>query len=250
MNIHIFSLCPQCGAEGNRARWGERPTRSRELKREQGLHRVVDHTRGDRIARETGGLVNMKFVHQVLPVLFHRLDADPQISGDLLVGKTLGDELEHLDLATRKLHSGSRAVSDRRLGTDLPHAVGNRRTEKFASSNHLLNRVQDEVGGRILQQVGVEIPEHRLVDEAVISKGAQKHDTHAGSGLADLAGRFQAVHPRHADIHQHHIGPLGNGHFHGLPAIVRLAHHMDRVLRIEHVSQGLADEGVVIHDAD
>ena len=43
---------------------------------------------GNRVARKTGGVVDIQLVHQMLAVLLHRLDADAQIDGDLLVGRT------------------------------------------------------------------------------------------------------------------------------------------------------------------
>src|SRR5882762_3621579 len=46
----------------------------------------LDDTRGDRVARHTGGVVEIELRHHALPVLFDGLDADGELGGDLLVG--------------------------------------------------------------------------------------------------------------------------------------------------------------------
>ena len=47
-----------------------------------------DEARGDGITGEAGGLMDVEFVHDMLPVLFDRLDADAERQGDLLVART------------------------------------------------------------------------------------------------------------------------------------------------------------------
>ena len=120
MCIHVFSLRPQIRAEGNWARWGQRPTCSLRLEGKQSLHGIVDHPGGDRVAREAGRVVDVEFVHQVLAVLLHRLDADAQIVGNLLVQATGDDTLEHLGFAARQLgQQGAERVIKKFLWNDL-----------------------------------------------------------------------------------------------------------------------------------
>ena len=46
--------------------------------------------------------MDVEAVHHLLAVLFHRLDADVELGGDLLVRVALGDELDDLALARRE----------------------------------------------------------------------------------------------------------------------------------------------------
>ena len=58
-----------------------------------------DDSLGDGVTGEAGYVVNVQLVHELLPVLLHRFDADEQFAGDLFVGVAFGDQLEHLQLA-------------------------------------------------------------------------------------------------------------------------------------------------------
>jgi hypothetical protein len=50
------------------------------------LDAAFDDAHGDGIAGEAGGVVNIEFLHQVVPMLLDRLDADAEVIRDLLVG--------------------------------------------------------------------------------------------------------------------------------------------------------------------
>src|SRR5437867_2188799 len=61
---------------------------------------------GDGVARKAGHIMNIQFVHDLLPMFLHRLDADGEFGGDLLVGLALGNELEHLRFARSQVSAG------------------------------------------------------------------------------------------------------------------------------------------------
>ena len=45
--------------------------------------------------------MNVELVHDPLAVLFHGLDAQTQLTGDLLISEALGNELKDLPLRAR-----------------------------------------------------------------------------------------------------------------------------------------------------
>jgi hypothetical protein len=55
--------------------------------------------RTDGVASETGGIMDVKLLHEMIAMFFNGLDADAQICRDLLVGLAFGNELEHFHLA-------------------------------------------------------------------------------------------------------------------------------------------------------
>ena len=65
------------------------------------LDAAFNDTRGDGMARQARGVVDIEFPHQLLSVFFDRFDADPKLCGDLFIGCTLGDALQDLRLARR-----------------------------------------------------------------------------------------------------------------------------------------------------
>ena len=59
----------------------------------------VDETSPDRVAGELDPVVHPELLEDVRPVALHRLRADHERGGDLVVGLRLGDQLDHLELA-------------------------------------------------------------------------------------------------------------------------------------------------------
>jgi hypothetical protein len=67
----------------------------------------------------------------------------------------------------------------------------------------------------------------------------------------ELSSR-QAVHARHLDVHEHHVGVGRGDDFHGGGAVVGLAHDFQIVLRLQDQPQAGAHQMLVVdqHDAD
>ena len=61
------------------------------------------------MAGESGGVVDVEFVHQLLPVFLDRLDADAEFGRDLFVRRPFGHELQHLRFARGQRLLGFRA---------------------------------------------------------------------------------------------------------------------------------------------
>ena len=77
------------------------------------LDAVLDDASADCVPGQTRGVMDVQLGHQVLAVLVHGLEADPQLLRDLLVGFAFGDQLEHLDLTRTQ-------AGDLRPGSTIP----------------------------------------------------------------------------------------------------------------------------------
>ena len=60
---------------------------------------ALDDALGDGETSETGDVMDVELGHEMLPVFVHRFEADSELGGDLFIGLSFGNELEHLDLA-------------------------------------------------------------------------------------------------------------------------------------------------------
>ena len=57
------------------------------------LHTAFDDPGGNRVASESGGVVDVEFGHEVFPMLFDGLDANAKVGGSFFVGFAFGDQL-------------------------------------------------------------------------------------------------------------------------------------------------------------
>src|SRR6185503_8021728 len=94
------------------------------------MNAVLDDSRGDRVAREPRGVVDVQLAHEILAVLLDRLDADSELGGRLLVGHAFGDELKDLDLARRQSRLALLLAPRDRFPLALVPARGDGRTEE------------------------------------------------------------------------------------------------------------------------
>ena len=73
-----------------------------------------------------------------------------------------------------------------------------------------------------------------------------EHPRRAG----ELRGGLDPVHPRHPDVHQHHVGPQLTGEPHGFEAVLGLPHDLDPVDRAEEEPEAGPDQVLVVGDQD
>ena len=52
---------------------------------------ALNNALGDGVACQPGYIMDAQLVHDLLPVLFYRFDADTQLGGNLLIGSAFGD---------------------------------------------------------------------------------------------------------------------------------------------------------------
>ena len=64
--------------------------------------------------------------------------------------------------------------------------------------------------------------------------------------VADGARGLDAVHTRHPNVHEHHVGMQPRRQFHRFMAIARLAYHVDAVVRHQYELETAADEILIV----
>ena len=63
------------------------------------LDAAFDDARVDRVAGESGSVVDVELLHEMLAMFLDGFRADAEFSRDLFVGFTFGNQLEHFHLA-------------------------------------------------------------------------------------------------------------------------------------------------------
>ena len=123
------------------------------------------------------------------------------------------------------------------------------RASPAATTRTALSR---STGQRVLEQEPAGAGPQRLVHVLVEVERRQDHDPRRRQRLVagDPAGRLEAVHHRHPDVHQHHVGVLAGGEGDGLGAVARLADDLDVGLTGEQHREPAAHERLVVGDHD
>ena len=106
--------------------------------------------------------------------------------------------------------------------------------------------VDDLAGRRVLEQEAAGAGAQRLDDVLVEAEGGEDEDALA----RQPPRRLDAVHARHADVHQHDVGRVGLGGRDRLLAGARLGHDLDRAGRLEHRLEAGAHHRLVVGDDD
>src|SRR5436190_5861783 len=108
----------------------------------------LDNTFGDGVACQAGHVMNAEFVHDLLPMFFNRLNADAQFRSDLLIGASLGNELENLGLASSEVVPTSflRLSAGQGNAAMVPQPSGNCRAEISIAAVRFADGFQQFVG--------------------------------------------------------------------------------------------------------
>ena len=106
-------------------------------------------------------------------------------------------------------------------------ALGDGGAEKGVSLLDFANRLGQNVGGGLLEQVSRRAQRGHLLDVGVITVRGENEHLGVGKVFANLPGGFQPIEQRHRDVHHHHGGTEFPGQLHGLAAGVRFADHFD-----------------------
>ena len=85
-------------------------------------------------------------------------------------------------------------------------------------------------------------------DRLVVAEGGKHDDTGCRVVLVDAAGRFDAVHPGHAQVHQHDVGGVLLDQSKGFLSVTCGADDIDVRQTLADGHKAVADERLVIDD--
>ncbi len=104
------------------------------------------------------------------------------------------------------------------------------------------------MGGSVLEEEAAGTGAQRLHHVLVEVEGGQYQHLRRAvpPGPGDLPGRLHPVHPRHADVHQHHIGLQGTHLVERLEAVSGLADDRDVLLGLQNHPEARAQKRLVV----
>ena len=137
-------------------------------------------------------------------------------------------------------------------GQFLDDPAGDARGEEGVAAGDDPDGVEDVLGWGVLEQEPAGAGPDGGVHVVVDVEGRQHHHPHTGQVRvgSDPPGGFDAVEHRHADVHQHHIGPLPTGQLDRLLAVGGLTDQLEVGGVVDHASQPGADQRLIIDDTD
>ena len=172
---------------------------------------------------------------------------DAEVAGDLPRGGAVGHLLQDLAFALGQGRGLGASGSPRRTSSMKVFVSWGWITA--LPSIALLRRVDQRVRRGVLQQVAGDPGLDRFGDGAAGLVDRDQDDLGGGCGLADAPRGLDAVHPGHADVHEHHVRGELAGTFHGFLAAGGLAHHdHDLVGEFECGAETFAGDRMVVHD--
>jgi hypothetical protein len=110
------------------------------------------------------------------------------------------------------------------------------------------DRLGQDGGGGLLDQEPGDPQLGHLRDEGVVPVRGEDQDPGCGQLFENLPARFNAVEPRHRNVHHDHRGKQLPGQTHGFAAGLRLPDHLDVARQFEQLTKSLADDRVVIRE--
>jgi phenylalanyl-tRNA synthetase alpha chain len=163
--------------------------------------------------------------------------AEEQCGADLVIAHALTDERQDLTLS---FGEDGEPVSGGLVGCASCGELGDeaardaRREQRLSVGDHA-NAVQELGRAGVLEQEPAGAGLQALEDVGVGVVGGQDEDA-SSFGAArgdDPSGGLDAVHPWHADVHEHDVGARSADQLHGLGAGRGFSHHRDVVLDVE-----------------
>ena len=192
------------------------------------------------------------FIRMRLTWRFHRLLRDDQVAGDLRVGQAAGDQGQHFRFPVGELPQllavGSAGCAH--PGEFGDEALGHSGGQQRVAGRDDPDRVGEFAGRGVLEQEAARSPPQRLVDVVVQVEGGQHQDLRGGPEGGDLPGGLQAVHHRHADIHQDHVRTQLRGARDRFLPVHGLADDLDVGLAVQQGGEAGPDHALVIGDHD
>ena len=122
------------------------------------------------------------------------------------------------------------------------------RVDERLAGGDLLDRAQERLVGRLLEDVAARARLEAALEERPLAVRGEDQDRGPGDALEEHLGRLEAVHVRHAQVHDHDVGPPSLGQRDGRRAVGRLADDADPRRAGEREAETLAHDLVVVGD--
>ena len=183
--------------------------------------------------------VGFELREDVPHVALHRLLADEELRGDVGVRHPVREQLQ--DLALARGEDVGLALS----GDELGHEAG---IDERLTGCDLLDRAQERLVRRFLEDVAARTRLEPALEQRALAVRGEDEDARVRSLLEHLLGRLEAVHVRHAQIHDHHVRAASLRQRDGGRAVGRLADHSDSRRARQREAKPLADDLVVVGD--
>ena len=164
--------------------------------------------------------------------------ADVERGCDLLVRLAVGHQAERRHLARRQLHARH---AFGQLG-------GRRWSDERFPGEHGADAADEIVSGDVFQDVRLRARLQRPLDLVVGVVGRQDDHERARIALANSSHDFDAFHPRHPQVEQHHIGTMLLPRLDGLDAIAGLGDHFEIGFLIDDVGDAGPEQRVVVDE--
>src|SRR5271169_6551566 len=183
--------------------------------------------------------VSLELREDMPHVALHRLLADEELRGHVGVGHAVGEKLEDLPLPP-----GEHVILV--LAGEEGRHQG--RVDVALAAGDLLDRPQQRLVRRLLEDVALRARLEAAAEEAALAVRREDQHCRLRHLLRQDLRRLEPVHPGHADVHDHHVGPAALRERDGALAVARLADHADVRRARQRQSQAFADDLVVVDD--
>jgi hypothetical protein len=198
--------------------------------------------------------VDVEFLHDVMPVFFNRFGADAQVAGDLFIGLAFGNQPEHLRLPRSQASDAALGHSQpitrfRVMTVELPGDGG---TEEGVAVRNFPDRLGQQVGRGMFDQVSRHAQRGHLLDAGFIAVRREDENLRSGVGFEDLPDGFHPIEHRHRHVHDHDRRPEFSGQLHRLSPRRGLPDHLEIVFGLQQSPQALPHDRMVVrkHDGD
>ena len=166
-----------------------------------------------------------ELLEDVAHVRLHGVLAQEEQHGDLRVVLAVGHQTQHVALAAGdRGHVLGGGADQLRVEQRLP------RGDRADGAGQLL-------AGRVLEQIAERAGLERGKDVVLVAIGGEHDHARLGIARADLAERLDAVHHRHLDVQEDHVGMGPACLLDRLDAVGRPADDLDVRLELEHVQR-------------
>src|ERR1022692_674575 len=188
----------------------------------------------------------------------HGLLGDHQAGRYLGVGQALSYKPEHLRLAWRERcerRYRRRVRFGAQLGELADEAAGDGRREQRLAGRDDPYRVEEPLGGDVFEQEAAGSGAQRVVDVLVQVEGGQDEDARpiepgAPGGAAELPGGLDAIHARHADVHEDDVRAQFAADGHRLGPVAGCAEDREVWLRGQEPGESGANYLMIVGDDD